>query len=191
LSDVAANPSPSPAPACAPAEVQVWDLPLRLFHWSLAAAVLVAYFSANIFDAVHEAAGYIVLALIGFRLVWGFAGSRYSRFRIISKLTRSVVRYLAQVARGQPGRYLGLNPAGATMAVALLALLLLSCISGWMQLTQRFFGVDWIEELHAWSSHLILALVIVHVSGVVLMCRLQGENLVRAMFTGRKRNRNG
>ena len=71
----------APARADPPAMVEVWDLPLRLFHWALAAAVPVAWFSANVFDMVHEIAGYTVLGLIAFRIVWGFTGTRYSRFR--------------------------------------------------------------------------------------------------------------
>lgn len=168
--------------------VDVWDLPLRFVHWGLAAAVLTAYFSANVLDAVHETAGYTVLALVGFRLVWGFAGSRYSRFRSIISSLRVVFRYAAQLLRGQHHRYLGLNPAGAAMAVALLALLLVCSISGWMQITERFFGIDWVEQVHRCSSDLVLLLVIVHVAGVLAMSLLQRENLVRAMITGRKRD---
>jgi len=55
--------------------------------------------------------------------------------------------------------------------------------------TYLFFGVDWVERLHTWSSNLVLILVVVHVLGVLLMCALQKENLVRAMITGRKRAR--
>lgn len=171
--------------------VEVWDLPLRLFHWALAASVLTAWFSANVFDTVHEIAGYAVLGLIGFRMVWGFTGPRHSRFRSFVRPPRVVIRYLLQTARGQTGRYLGLNPAGAAMAVALLALLAVSTVSGWMQLTERFFGVDWVEKLHAYSSNLVLILVVVHVLGVLAMCALQKENLVRAMITGSKRARDG
>jgi cytochrome b len=169
--------------------VAVWDLPLRLFHWALAVAVLTAYFSANIFDNLHEVAGYTALALIAFRIVWGFAGTPYSRFRSSVRPFSAVLRYLAQIASGQPGRYLGLNPAGAAMSIALLALLVISTISGWMQITERFFGVDWVEKTHTWSSNLVLALVVIHVLGVLLMCVLQKENLVRAMITGRKPSR--
>jgi cytochrome b len=75
------------------------------------------------------------------------------------------------------------------MSVALLALLLVSAISGWMQITERFFGVDWVEKVHTYSSNLVLILAAVHVLGVLLMCALQKENLVRAMITGRKRDR--
>ena len=169
--------------------IEVWDLPLRLFHWALAAAVLVAWFSANVFDTVHELAGFTVLGLIAFRLVWGFAGTHYSRFQSLVGPLRIVPRYLWQLAHGQTGRYLGLNPAGAAMSVALLALLAVSTISGWMQITQRFFGVDWVETVHSYSSNLVLILAVVHVLGVVLTCALQKENLVRAMITGKKSER--
>ncbi len=169
--------------------LQVWDLPLRIFHWALAASVLIAWYSANIFDNLHELAGYSVLGLISFRFAWGFFGTRHSRFRSFLRPLRVVLHYLWQLAHGRPGRYLGLNPAGAAMAIALLVLLAISTISGWMQITQRFFGVDWVEQVHTYSSNLALILVIVHVLGVLFMSALQKENLVRAMFTGKKESR--
>ena len=169
--------------------VKVWDLPLRIFHWTHATSVLIAWFSANILDTVHEIAGYTVIVLIAFRIVWGFTGTRHSRFRSFVRPLPVVLGYLGQVARGQTGRYLGLNPAGGAMSVVLLALLTVSTVSGWMQITERFFGVDWVEKLHTWSSNLVLAVVVVHVLGVLLMCALQKENLVRAMISGQKRAR--
>jgi len=179
----------SPARSDAPVMVAVWDLPLRITHWLLAASVLTAYFSANIFDTLHEVSGYTVIVLIVFRIAWGFAGSRTSRFASFVRPPTAVLRYLRLIGQGRPGRYLGLNPAGAAMALALLVLLAISTVSGWMQLTERFFGVAWVEAVHTWSSHLVLALVIVHVLGVLLMCAVQRENLVRAMITGKKRDR--
>jgi cytochrome b len=181
--------SSSPVRADAPATVVVWDWPLRLYHWTLAASVLIAWFTPNIYDTVHRIAGYTVLGLIAFRLVWGFAGTRYSRFRSFIRLLRATPGFLWGLRRGQTGRYLGLNPAGAAMSVTLLVLLAVSAISGWMQVTVRFFGVAWVEDLHTYSSDLVMILVIVHVLGVLTMCVLQRENLVRAMITGRKRDR--
>jgi cytochrome b len=96
---------------------------------------------------------------------------------------------LRQLVRGQTGRYLGLNPAGAAMAVTLLLSLVVSSVSGWMQVTERYFGNEWVERVHTWSSNLVLGLAIVHVLGVILVCVLQKENLVRAMITGKKRPR--
>lgn len=174
-----------------PATVEVWDLPLRLYHWMLAAAVLIAYFTANVFDTVHEVAGYAALALISFRLVWGFYGSRYSCFRSFIRPLRTVAPFVRQLARGRVGHYLGLNPAGALMALTLLVSLAVSTISGWMQLTETYFGVAWVEAVHAYSSELVLILAVVHVLGVLAMSAVQRENLVRAMLTGRKRRLRG
>ena len=169
----------------------VWDWPLRVLHWLLAVSVLTAYFTANVLDTVHEIAGYTVMAAIVLRVLWGFAGNRYARFGGFVRPPGATLRYLRQVLRGHPGGYLGLNPAGAAMAFVLLALLAVSTVSGWMQITQRFFGVAWVEVLHTYSSDAVLVLVVVHVLGVALMCWLQRENLVRAMITGRKKLRRG
>jgi cytochrome b len=100
---------------------------------------------------------------------------------------RIALRPATRARPARPVRYLGLNPAGAAMAVVLLLLLAISTISGWMQITERFFGVEWVEQVHAWSSDLVMILVIVHVLGVLAVCRLQRENLIRAMITGKKR----
>jgi cytochrome b len=174
----------------APNIVAVWDLPLRVSHWTLAVSVPLAWLTANIFDTVHEIAGYTALGVVAFRIVWGFAGSRYARFAHFLRRPVTVARYLWRlVTRGRTGRYIGHNPAGAAMAVALLLLTAISCISGWMQITERWFGVEWVERLHAWSSHAVLVFAVVHVLAVLLMCVLQRENLVMAMITGRKRLR--
>ena len=177
-----------PAQSFAPAVV-VWDWPLRLIHWTLAASVLIAWFTANIFDTVHEIAGYTVIVVLVLRLIWAVAGNRYARLHHAIRPLRVTFQYLRQLMRGETGRYLGLNPAGAAMAVALLLSLVVSSVSGWMQVTERYFGDEWVERVHTWSSNLVLALAIGHVLGVVLVCALQKENLMRAMITGKKRPR--
>jgi len=174
----------------APAAVTVWDLPLRLIHWTLAVSVLVAWFTANVFDAIHELAGYAVIVLLVLRLMWGVAGNRYARLLNSIRPPRATLNYLRQMMRGETGRYLGLNPAGAAMAAALLLSLAVSSISGWMQITERYFGNQWVELVHTYSSNLVLGLAAIHVLGVLLVCALQKENLVRAMITGKKQSRN-
>ena len=168
------------------ATVRVWDAPLRVCHWVLALSVVTAWLSANIYDSLHEVAGYLAMAVVAFRVVWGLAGTTHARFRNFVRPLGVVLRYLRDLAHGRAARYLGHNPAGAAMAVVLLVMVAISTISGWMQLTYTFFGVTWVEVLHTWSSHLVLALALVHVSGVLVMSLLQRENLVRAMVTGRK-----
>jgi len=170
--------------------VQVWDLPLRLWHWSLAFCVLLAWFTPTVYDRVHRIAGYTVIALLVFRVIWGFLGSRYSRFRMLWVRLRAAPNYLWNLRRGMTGRYIGLNPAGTAMLVALLVSLAISAVTGAMQVTVTFFGVWWVEDTHAYSSDAAIILVVLHVVGAIAMGILQRENLVRAMFTGRKNIRN-
>jgi cytochrome b len=85
-------------------------------------------------------------------------------------------------------RYLGLNPAGSAISMAMLVLLVISGVSGWMQVTLRFFGVAWVQDTHTYASDAVMVLVLVHVVGVLLMSIRQRENLVRAMITGWKRS---
>ena len=182
---------PAACPPSQAATVQVWDLPLRICHWALFASVVIAWFSANVHDALHEASGYLVMGLVAFRLIWGFTGTTYVRFARFVRPPPVVLRYMRDLARGRVTRELGHNPAGAAMTLLLLVLLTISTISGWMQLTHRFFGVTWVELLHSYSSNLVIVFAIIHVLGVLLMCVLQKENLVRAMITGRKVASNG
>ena len=177
----------SPADRTAPRTIAVWDLPLRLWHWALAICVLAAWFTPTVFDRLHRIVGYTVLGLLAFRLVWGFWGSRYSRFRMVGVRLSAAPGYLWNLRRGMTGRYIGLNPAGTLMLVALLASLAVSTITGAMSVTVTFFGVWWVEDAHHYSSDAVIVLVVLHVVGVVLMGILQRENLTRAMITGRKR----
>ncbi|MFN5528356.1 cytochrome b/b6 domain-containing protein, partial [Bradyrhizobium sp.] len=99
---------------------------------------------------------------------------------------RATPAYVWNLRRGRTGRYLGLNPAGTAMQLALLLLLIVSAGSGAMQVTVRFFGIWWVEDTHEVTSYILIPLVVLHVAGVVLVSRLQRENLARAMLTGRK-----
>ena len=170
-----------------------WALPRPLkgplAFWGLAIAVTVAWLTPNDYDDLHRIAGYAVIVLIALRLVWGVAGSKYSSFRRYPRLLRATPEYFVMLARGKTGRYLGLNPAGAAMAVSILLTLTVSAITGWMQVTVRFFGVAWVQDVHTVSSYLALALAIVHLLGVALMIFLQRRNLILSMITGWKRMR--
>ena len=172
----------------ADAPVPVWDLPLRLLHWTTAACVLVAWLTPNSHDTLHRSAGYAVLALLPLRLLWGFFGTRHSRFRNPVRILRALPSYLLDIGRGRSRRYLGLNPAGSAMSMAMLILLAISGVTGWMQVTLRFFGVAWVQDTHTCASYAVLLLALLHVLAVVWMSIRQRENLLRAMITGWKRN---
>jgi len=169
--------------------VHVWDLPLRIAHWSLAASIVVAWLSAVVFDSLHRAAGYAAIVLVLFRIVWGFVGPDSARLNRLTFLLPNTTRFLRRLMRGRTGGYVGLNPAGAAMLVASLSLTLISGISGWMQVTVRFFGIEWVQVLHTWSSYALLALAAVHIMGVAVVSIMQRQNLVVAMFTGKKKRR--
>ena len=166
---------------------RVWDLAVRLFHWSLVASFAVAWISAEEWQDLHLWAGYAAAALVAFRLVWGLAGTRYARFRQFVRRPRVVVAYLRDVLSGREARYLGHNPAGGAMILALLLAMAGLCLTGWLYTTDAYWGVEWVEETHELLANLLLALVGLHVLGVLLASLRHRENLVRAMVTGRKR----
>jgi cytochrome b len=166
-------------------EVRVWDPFVRSFHWGTVALVTVCFLSTDA-KWLHEPVGYAVLALAILRVLWGLVGTRHARFSDFVASPRTVLDYLRGLWRGTPRHYVGHNPAGGVMVVLLLALLLLVGISGWMTETDRWFGVPWVDHLHHRSAHVLLLLVGVHLAGVLVSSRLHGENLLRAMLTGRK-----
>ena len=188
---VSREPSGELALSAKPELVLVWDWPLRLWHWSLVLLVLVAWFTPNKYDNLHRFAGYVVIGLLVFRLCWGFLGTRHSRFRTLRARLCAVPAYLWGLRHGKTGRYMGLNPAGAAMMVALLSLLAISTITGAMQVTVTFFGVWWVEDTHTYSSDAVMILVLLHVMGTIVMSVLQRENLIGAMLTGWKLRRTG
>jgi cytochrome b len=166
-------------------QVKVWDPVVRVFHWSLAAAVMLALIS-NEDRTLHEAVGYLALALILIRLIWGFIGPRPARFSSFVQPPRTILAYLRDVARFRARRYLGHNPAGGAMILLLMATVVTAGVSGWLSQTDRFFAVAWVEDLHSASANVLIALIVFHLIGVLLSSLMHGENLVRAMVTGRK-----
>lgn len=166
--------------------IAVWDLPVRVFHWLLATAFAGAFLTAESehWRDVHVMLGYTVVGLILFRLVWGFIGSRHARFASFVTGPVAVGRYLRSLMTGRPEHHVGHNPAGALAILALLALGLVTGISGWA--VYNDIGGEWLEELHEGAAWLMLAVVGVHIAGVLVSGVLHRENLVAAMFSGRK-----
>jgi cytochrome b len=167
--------------------VRIWSPYVRLFHWSLVLCVAVAWLSSGEIMKVHELAGYCAGILIASRLVTGLVGSGYTRFDQFVRRPRAVRSYLADVAQGRERRYLGHNPAGGAMVLALVACVAGIALTGWMQTTDAWWGVAWVEITHKVLGNGILVLIGLHIGGVVLASLRHGENLVVAMITGRKR----
>lgn len=167
--------------------IRVWDPLVRVGHWLLAISVIVAWLSRHGWGAWHERIGYASLAIVAIRLLWGWRGSQHARFSDFIRSPGSTWRYALQTLRGSEGRYLGHNPLGGWMIVALLTLIALVGGSGWLYTTDRYWGVEWVEELHHTLANILLGLIAVHVAGVLFASWRHRENLIGAMFHGRKR----
>ena len=168
--------------------VRVWDLWVRVGHWTLVTCIVVAWFTRHGGGRVHEWAGYVALIVTGLRLLWGVTGPRYARFVQFVRGPAATLRYGMQVATGHAPRHIGHNPLGGWMIAALLATGLLTAGSGWLYTTDRFWGVAWVEESHAALTYLLLALAAIHVTGVIVESLRHRENLVAAMVHGNKRD---
>jgi cytochrome b len=166
---------------------RVWDLPTRLFHWLLVGSFAGAWLTSESerLQNLHHLCGYLLLGLIGFRLLWGFVGSRHARFADFVRGPTAVLDYLRSLASGQPQHYIGHNPAGAVAILLLLALGVLTGASGWMSLND--IGGEWLEELHEGLATAMLVVAGVHVAGVIVSSLLHKENLIKAMITGTKK----
>lgn len=166
---------------------RVWDLPVRALHWALAASVVLAWLTTEAFVRWHQPLGWAALAIVVARLFWGFAGNRHARFASFMRGPRPTLRYAALALRGKEPRYLGHNPLGAAMMVALLFVVVALALTGWLYTTDVFWGDATVELLHRVFAWTIVALALLHVAGVALASARHRENLVAAMVHGDKR----
>jgi cytochrome b len=197
-------------------ETRVWDPVVRVFHWSLVAAFTIAWLTGEDESRLHELAGYAVIGLVLIRVVWGFVGTQYARFRDFVYRPSTVLAYAREMLTRKSKRYLGHNPLGGMMIIALLLSLLAASVTGLVlqgakEGTGPFAAITastsvtlpaviskavaddddegageaW-KELHEFFANLSLLLVALHIAGVIVGSLVHRENLVRAMFTGRK-----
>ena len=175
----------------------IWDLPTRVFHWLLAACVIGAWLTAESERSrmLHLALGYSAGALVAWRVIWGFVGSRYARFAEFVRSPAAALSYLrgylpaARAAGQTQAHYVGHNPAGGWAVLALLAVVALAVGTGWV--TYQDDSAELWGGLHALAGNGIMVLVGLHVAAVIATGLLHRENLVRAMVNGYKRARSG
>lgn len=165
----------------------VWDPLVRLFHWSLALSFAIAWLSAESWKDLHEWAGYSAALLISVRVLWGFYGSPYARFRQFVRKPGTVLSFARAMLRHDEPRYIGHNPAGGYMILGLIAMMAVTALSGWMYTLDAFWGEEWVENIHEAGATLLLIMVVAHVAGVLHASRQHRENLMKAMLTGKKR----
>jgi len=196
-----------------PRQIKVWDIVVRSFHWSLVTLFTLDYISGDGFDWLHALFGYGILILLAVRLLWGLAGTKYARFSNFIHGRRTVKDYALSLLSGRAPHYLGHNPLGGWMIMALLVCLFFTSWSGLEAygakghgplaqgagaIIQTARGDEGTNDngdtglwggLHEALANLTLFLVLMHIAGVLVSSLLQKENLVRAMWTGYKRQR--
>lgn len=179
-------------------KIDVWDPAVRVFHWGLGALVLAAFLTADDALALHARIGLAVLGMVAFRIGWGIWGSAPARFSAFVRSPRAVLAYARAYVRGRPPAHTSHNPLGAVMVLALLGVLLAIVVTGALVQagpahggllagTMSVGAAHDLEELHEALTGLLLALIGMHVAGVVVSSFLERQNLVLAMITGRKR----
>ncbi|MCX4186409.1 cytochrome b/b6 domain-containing protein [Methylophaga sp. OBS4] len=196
----------------------VWDIAVRLFHWALVISFTTAYLTGDEESSLHTYAGYMVLGLIVFRLIWGFIGTQHARFKDFIYSPARVKAYAKSMLSGRVEHVDGHNPLGGIMVVALLISLALTSITGLKvygleghgplaQQESGFFistaqasvpgkhsggakeneaAEDLWEDIHEFFANFTVFLIVLHIAGVVVSSRLEKQNLVKAMITGRK-----
>ena len=185
-------------------KVKVWDPVVRIFHWTLVSAFIIAYVTEEEFLSLHVWAGYTVLSLVFLRMLWGFVGTRHARFTDFVYSPQTVKQFLLDTLHLRAARYLGHNPAGGAMIILLLIALLLTSLSGLavygiednagplaglLAGGGEFWG-DVFEGMHEFFANFTVFLVLLHVAGVIIESLIHGENLVSAMWHGYKHKAN-
>jgi cytochrome b len=165
---------------------RVWDAPVRLLHWALAASIVAAWLTRHNTGPAHEYIGYGAAAIVLARLTWGWCGNRYARFAQFVRGPAITWQYLRAVLAGRAARHLGHNPLGGAMVVALLSCVALTALSGWATTTDLLWGYAWPVRLHEALAWLLVGLIALHIAGVLLTSWQHRENLVAAMVNGDK-----
>lgn len=170
-----------------------WDPLVRLLHWSLVGAVATAWLATLRLGigSWHEPAGYVALVAVGTRLVWGGLArqgglAHYARFAQFVRGPGTVTRYTRDLLAHRERRHLGHNPLGGWMVVLLLGWVGAIGTTGWLQTTDAYWGSEPLEQVHTALAWSLLGLIALHLAGVLFTSLRHRENLVKAMWTGRK-----
>lgn len=194
----------------------VWDIAIRLFHWSLVIFFTTAYLTGEEDSLLHIYSGYAVGGLLIFRLIWGLIGTQHARFKDFIYAPKQIKAYATGLLKGKVQHVEGHNPLGGLMVIALLLSLTLTTVTGlkvygleghgplaqtessWLMSTANASNPGerhgeknesaehfW-EEIHEFFANFTLFLIALHITGVIVSSRLEKQNLVKAMITGKK-----
>lgn len=179
-------------------KIKVWDLPTRIFHWSMVLLMALLWWSADIGEMQwHQIFAYSLLILMVFRLLWGFIGSHTARFSHFVHHPKVVIDYLKEVRTRGVFTTLGHNPMGGYMVIVLIAVISLQLVTGLFATDDIFtegplYGNvssgtgAFLTWLHKMNFKLILLLSVIHILAVIVHA-IKGDKLVGAMFNGYKK----
>ncbi|MCB5183629.1 cytochrome b/b6 domain-containing protein [Methylobacillus gramineus] len=176
--------------------INTWDFPLRFFHWSLVALFAIAIITVKIGGNAlewHVISGEALLALLIFRVLWGFAGGTYAKFSNFIRGPRAIIGYL----KGTGDKTIGHNPLGGWSVIAMLLLLLAQAVTGLFSNDDIFTEgplyslidkdtSDYLTYLHTINQYILYGLIGLHIAAIIYYRLFKRENLVKAMITGRK-----
>jgi cytochrome b len=178
--------------------IRVWDAPTRLFHWAIVGLIGVSWLSESLgWMTIHFLSGYSIIALLLFRLIWGFIGSETSRFSRFLKSPVAALRHLAHLHRREPDTEIGHNAAGGWMVLLMLVLLAVQAGTGLCANDDgategplfNYVGKawsDWLSHVHSINFTLIQIAVVLHILAILAYAVLKRHDLVRPMLTGEK-----
>lgn len=183
-----------------PKTIKVWDLPVRIFHWSLVVLFIAAYVTNSLgsdYFVYHLWSGYALIILVSFRIVWGLVGTYHARFTHFVKNPVATAKYALSVFKKRDKHYLGHNPLGAVMVVVLLIAILVQAITG-LFTNDEIFNVGplyayindelslQLTSLHRQLFYWILGAIALHIIAVIAHVIFKRDNIIRAMFSGNK-----
>jgi cytochrome b len=180
--------------------IRVWDIPTRLFHWLLVGLIIFSFTTGKIGISAmqyHEWSGFAILVLIAFRLVWGFAGGKQSRFGTFVKGPSTAIRYASSMLSKDSEKHIGHNPLGGWSIIAMLAALLVQAGTGLFAnddiLTEGpLYDLvskdtsDWLTSVHHINQQVLIVLVAIHICAILFHLVAKRENLITPMITGKK-----
>tara|TARA_R110001592_G_scaffold357416_1_gene660579 strand:+ start:140768 stop:141298 length:531 start_codon:yes stop_codon:yes gene_type:complete len=166
------------------AAIPVWDPLVRICHWLVATLFFANFWLLEAGETPHEWVGYSIASLVAMRLVWGFTGPANARivhfWPTPARINQHLKNIRAPVAIGH-------NPLGGAMILFLWFMLLLAALSGWLQTTDKYWGEEWVENVHNFSADIVMVAVAIHIAAVLIMPRINGTALVVPMVTGRRK----
>lgn len=169
----------------------MWDILVRIFHWTIVTGFALEMFVLDEGKWQHRWVGYVILSAILIRILWGFLGTPHARYADWFPTPKKLYIYISSLLKGNEPRYIGHNPAGAVMMIALIFAMTACGVTGWMQGLDRFWGEEWLQEMHEVLANSILVLAGIHVLGAIVESFRHKENLILSMVTGYKRAATG